>query len=59
MTVAVVENEEIMVPSSSPKIGEAGRGVQESKIHPLNPPNLGGEETAFDFRTSTFIDMCQ
>jgi len=64
MTIAVVENWEISVPDSSPKVGEAGRGVSSSDTHPtgtppLTPPNLGGGKTNFDFRTATFIDMCQ
>jgi hypothetical protein len=45
------------ISSSSPKIGEVGRGVQdtqENNTPPLTPPNLGGEWTETFLHWSTF-----
>jgi len=40
--VELKKNKKSLEEYSSPKLGEAGRGVQDNSTHPLNPPNLGG-----------------
>jgi hypothetical protein len=54
----VVEGDEVSVPHS-PLEGSAKQGVEvpENAPRPAGTPQEGNEH--FDFRTSTFIDMCQ
>lgn len=57
MTVAKVENGEVHVPELP--LAKGGGGDLVSEQNPPNPLYQGGTETGVDFRTSTFIDMCQ
>ena len=61
MTATVVEKSEVKFPLDKGGGREAtgGFGSENPEQNPPNPLYQGGIEKPFDFRTATFIDMCQ
>lgn len=55
--VELKKNKKSLEEYSSPKLGEAGRGVQDNSTHPLNPPNLGGDHTVQHITNTELLEL--